>query len=1003
MGSRALLKSTVLLGILFLVALGAKAQCAPSGTAGTVNICTPTANATVSSPVSFAAAATPVAGRTITAMRLYVDSVSKITVNSNTLSTSVALANGTHSVVVNAWDNTGAVIQKIESITVTTSTGSCTPTASVVTICSPTTGATVASPVNFQAVAGAPSGQTITAMKLYIDSIAKFQSASGTLSTSQAIANGLHSITINAWTNTGTVLKASETITVGSTPPGVSISVAPVSISVAANATQQFTATVTGTTNLAVTWSVDGVEGGSAAAGTITSTGVYAAPGTAGTHQVKATSQADTTKSATATVNVFSGSSCSPIAGKVTICQPSAGATVPSPVTIQGVAGAPSGQSITAMKVYIDGVSKFQTSSGSLLTSLTLSAGSHLIGLNAWTNTGTVIKASESITVSSTPPPPGISISPASAFVKVSGTQQFKATVTGFSDTSVTWSVDGATGGSGTAGTISSTGLYTAPSTEGNHTVTATSNADSTKSASAAVTVETTPPPSSGGVFTYMYNNSRTGLNSSETELSVAAVTNGSNFGHKGSWTLDGTIQTQPLYVPDVSVGSGTFNVVYVATENDSVYALNADTPGQVLWKRNLIPSGGQVGYGYAGGRTSLGSRVGITGTPVIDEQANRIYVLAKTYENSQHIYRLHVLDLRDGSDAVPAKVLQASVSGTGDGSSNGTLDFSSFYHNHRSGIVLSNGILYLVFASYGDNIPYHGWVMALNASDLSMIDSYVSTPNTDGGGIWAAGAAPAIDSDGNLYVTTANQMPNASGFPNIPIEIPNSVLKLKLVSGKLTLVDYFTPYNTKCLTNDDLDLGSSTPVLIPQPFGGHNILALGSKEGRAYLVDRDNMGKYHSGSDSQILSSVLFNPLGACGTSGFNASTPWRVYGTPAYWNGNIYFGSAFGKLRQYNITNATLQLVALGSHTYAASGQSGRGPLTVVSSDGSSNAIVWTAENDLSSLGWLRAYDATNVSKQLYSNNFGSGSNFVIPTVINGKVFVSGKATLHVYGLLH
>jgi len=190
---------------------------------------------------------------------------------------------------------------------------------------------------------------------------------------------------------------------------------------------------------------------------------------------------------------------------------------------------------------------------------------------------------------------------------------------------------------------------------------------------------------------------------------------------------------------------------------------------------------------------------------------------------------------------------------------------------------------------------------------------------------------------------------------------------------------------------------------LIPQAFGGHNILALGSKEGRAYLVDRDNMGKYHSGSDSQILSSVLFNPLGACGTSGFNASTPWRVYGTPAYWNGNIYFGSAFGKLRQYNITNATLQLVALGSHTYAASGQSGRGPLTVVSSDGSSNAIVWTAENDLSSLGWLRAYDATNVSKQLYSNNFGSGSNFVIPTVINGKVFVSGKATLHVYGLLH
>jgi len=436
------------------------------------------------------------------------------------------------------------------------------------------------------------------------------------------------------------------------------------------------------------------------------------------------------------------------------------------------------------------------------------------------------------------------------------------------------------------------------------------------------------------------------------------------------------------------------------------VYALDADHAGSApVWQDNLVPAGRSWKQCDVENCTVCPD-VGITGTPVIDPQSNRIYVIAKTYENLQHIYRIHALDLRSGAEAVPAQVLQATVSGTGDGSANGTLAFNAFYENQRAGIVLSNGVLYMVFAAYSDNIPYHGWVIALNASDLSYIDSWVTTPNTDGAGIWQSGAAPSIDSDGNLYFGTANQMPFASGFPDIPTEIPNSVVKLKLVGTTLTVIDYFVPYNTQCLTNDDLDLGSSSPMLIPSPFAGHNMIAIGSKEGRAYLLDRDNMGKFHSGSDSQILSSVLFNPLGACGSSAFSASSPWRVYGAPAYWNGNIYFGSAFGPLRQYNISNATLQQVAIGTHTYAASGQNGRGPLTVVSANGTSDAIVWTAENDLNTNGtegWLRAYDATNVSKQLYVSNFGLGSNFVIPTVINGQVFVSGRSTLYVYGNLH
>jgi len=250
--------------------------------------------------------------------------------------------------------------------------------------------------------------------------------------------------------------------------------------------------------------------------------------------------------------------------------------------------------------------------------------------------------------------------------------------------------------------------------------------------------------------------------------------------------------------------------------------------------------------------------------------------------------------------------------------------------------------------------------------------------------------------------VATGNGRPDATALFDPPNDMPNSVVKLKVVSGKLTLVDYFAAYNAKCLSADDLDLGSSGPTLIPDVFAGHSILAIGSKEGRAYLLDQNNMGKFHSGSDSQILSSVLFNPT-ACGQSGFNAASPLRVYGSPAYWNGNIYFGSAFGPLRQYQITNATLAQKALSSHLYPGNGQSGRGPLTIVSSNGNSNAIAWTAENDLNGNGWLRAYDATNVAKALFTSNYGKGSNFIIPMAVNGSVFVSGQGTLYKYGLLH
>lgn len=599
------------------------------------------------------------------------------------------------------------------------------------------------------------------------------------------------------------------------------------------------------------------------------------------------------------------------------------------------------------------------------------------------------------------PPAASISISPSSTTVTLSGTQQFTASVTGASSTAISWAVNGVAGGNAATGTITANGLYTA-STPGTYTVTVTSTSDATLTASATVNVPNPPPPA--GVYTYKYDNGRTGLNANESKLTVAAVTNGGNFGKLGAWTVDGSIYTQPLYVPGVSLASGIYNVVYVGTENDSVYALNADVPGSVLWKRSFLTSNATIGTGYTGGRTSIGGDVGITGTPVIDPVTNWMYVVVRTTEGGNQVQRLHAVDITTGDDVqgVSAAMINPVVSGTGLGNDGvGHVPFQPLTQNQRPALLLNNGVVYVTFASFSDYDPYHGWVIAFDAASLDFLDAYNATPNGGGGGSWMAGAGPAGDSDGNVYFATGNGRPDATALFDPPNDLPNSFLKLNLIGGKLTLVDYFSPYNAVCLSADDLDLGSSGPTLIPDQFAGHSIIALGSKEGRAYLLDQNGLGKFQSGSDSQVLSSVLFNPA-ACGQAGFDASAPMRVYGSPAYWNGNIYFGSAFGPLRQYDITSGKLTQKSLSTHLYPGNGQTGRGPLTIVSSNGTSNAIVWTAENDLNGNGWLRAFDATSVANQLYFTNFGAGSNFIIPMVIDGNLYVSGNATLYKYGLL-
>lgn len=897
----------VLSAIILFSAITA-AQCAPSGVAGTVNICTPTANATEPATFSVQAAATPVAGRTISSMRLYVDSTSQYTTFAATLNTSVTLAAGTHNLVINAWDNTGAVYQAKESVTVQT-------TSNAPVLTSPANGSALQSSQTFQwkAVASANEywiwiGTTAGGNDLYNQGQNLNTSAtiSGLPSSGGTVYLRLFALIGNNWYWNDYSFTAPS--------GGKSILTSPANGSTLSGATQTFA------------WSA--VAGADA-------------------------------------YDLWIGST----AGGNDIYDVNEGTS----------------QSVTVQNLPING----QTLYVRLYT---------YVGGNWLYNDYTFTTASGKATMQS--PANGATLGSSQAFYwsAVPGTSQYYiwiGTTQGASD------VYNQSQGLNNSATI--TGLPTNGETlylrlftyiNGNwlwndYTYTAGNGTQSTVP----------------NVYTYMYDNGRSGLNKNETTITPANVT---ALAKKGTWTLDASSFTQPLFVQSVSIGSGTYNVLFVGTENDTVYALDADHPGTVLWQKSLIPTGGAVGRSYAcsgttcDGRSSdLGGSIGITGTPVIDPGTNLLYVVGKTTENNNQVYRLHALDIRTGNDAMASAIIQGSVPGNAGESVNGVVTFSALTQNQRPGLLLANGVVYVMFASYSDYTPYHGWVIAYDASQLTYIDSWNSTPNTGGGGIWAAGAAPSADANGNIFFATANQMPYSSGFPNIPTEIPNSVVKLQIVNSKLTLSDYFVPYNTQCLTNDDLDLGSSMPVLLPDAFAGHNMAAVASKEGRIYLLDRDNLGKFHSGSDTQALDSKLFNALGACGSANFDASSPWRVYGTPAYWNGNIYFGSAFGPLRQYNITNATLNQVALGPYTYQANGQTGRGPLTVVSANGNSNAIVWTLENDLSGNGWLRAYDATNVGTQLFNVNFGPGGNFEIPMVVNGHVFFVSKNTVYSYGV--
>ncbi len=516
----------------------------------------------------------------------------------------------------------------------------------------------------------------------------------------------------------------------------------------------------------------------------------------------------------------------------------------------------------------------------------------------------------------------------------------------------------------------------------------------------------------------------RTGQNIHETTLTPANV-NAASFGKLFSQVVDGVIYAQPLYVANVAIAAGTHNVVFVATENDSVYAFDADTNGGVnglaLWTASLT----STAHGAAAGATAASSLeigedispvIGITGTPVIDPANGTLYVVSFTEEGSAFVLRLHALQIATGQEQPGSPVrIQASVAGTGVGSSGGVLSFDAEWENQRPGLLLLDGVVYIGFAAHGDQGPWHGWIFAYDETSLSQLGVYCASPNGVGGGFWMSGAGLAADTDnagldpkGRIFAATGNGDFDAMAATEAGASFGDSILDLSLIGGALAPTDFFTPSEQAYLDASDGDLGAGGVLVIPDADTSTPLLLQAGKEGKIYLLNRNNLGANHP--TDQVVQEL------ANGTT----SSSWGagLWGVPAYWNKTVYFPGRNAPLQAFALNNGLLTTTPVSTTTEVLSYP---GPSPSISANGTTNGIVWLLESTHPSApgAVLEAYDALNLQSLLYSSQtnasrdgLSSGVKFAVPTVANGKVYAASTVTdsstgavsgqLNVFGLL-
>ena len=444
-------------------------------------------------------------------------------------------------------------------------------------------------------------------------------------------------------------------------------------------------------------------------------------------------------------------------------------------------------------------------------------------------------------------------------------------------------------------------------------------------------------------------------------------------------------------------MGGGTLNALYVTTEHGSVYAFDADN-GTQLWKVSTLGAGETTSD--ARGCDQVVPEIGITATAVIDRTAGPhgvIYLVAMSKSGSNYFQRLHALDVTTGAELFGGpQTVQASVPGIGDNSVNGNVSFDAAQYKDRAGLLLLNGVVYTFWSSHCDIRPYTGWIIGYDSTTLAQASVLNVVPNGSAGAIWMSNTAAAVDSSGNIYVLDANgdfdTTMNASGFPSNG-NFGNAFLKIS-TSGSLAVADYFEMSNQQSENDSDADLGSGGALVLPDltdSTGNVRHLAVGAgKDGHIYVVNRDAMGKFNAASNNiyQELTGVLGG----------------GVFGMPAYFNNTIYYGAMGDAIKAFKITNAML---STSPNFQSANSFGYPGTTPSISANGTSNGIVWAAEN--SNPAVLHAYDASNLH-ELYNSNqaagsrdqFGAGNKFITPTVVNGKVYVGTTNSVGVFGLL-
>jgi hypothetical protein len=508
--------------------------------------------------------------------------------------------------------------------------------------------------------------------------------------------------------------------------------------------------------------------------------------------------------------------------------------------------------------------------------------------------------------------------------------------------------------------------------------------------------------PSFTGVLTYHNNNMRTGQNSSETMLTLKNV-NVNTFGKLFVIPTDGLVDAQPLYAPNINIpGNGTHNVLFVASENDTVYGFDADN-GTTLWQVTMLLAGEAPSDDRGCGQVT--PEIGVTSTPVIDLSAGphgTIYEVAMSKDaNSNYHQRLHALDITTGAEQFGGPVtIAAQYPGTGENSQNGYVIFDPKQYKERAGLLLLNHVVYTSWASHCDHPPYTGWIISYNETTLAQQSVLNVTPNGGEGAIWAAGAGLAADSNSNIYFDDANgtfdTTLNGSGFP-INGDYGNAIMKLSTKKGKLAVADYFNMYNTVSESDADEDLGSGGAMVIPNFKDSshvmHELVVGAGKDSNIYLANRTNMGKFNPNNNNQIYQEVT----GALAGSVFSA---------PAFAEKSIYYGAVGDSIKAFSFNSNGLLNTTPASATSTQFGYPGSTPS--ISGNSARTLILWATEN--TSPAVLHAYSAKNLGVELYNSNqaaggrdhFGNGNKFITPTIANGKVYVGTTNGVGVLGLL-